>query len=58
MHMRVIARDRNREKVYRIIEPELSQRDMIILEETHETLRDVLIYDKPVAKGGTISHTG
>ena len=48
----VIARDRNREKVYRIIEPELSQRDMIILEETHETLRDVLIYDKPVAKGG------
>jgi len=48
----VIARDRNRERVYRIIEPELSQRDMIILEETHETLRDVLIYDKPVAKGG------
>jgi flagellar protein FlaI len=47
----VIFQDVNKERLYRVIEPELSPRERIILEETHETLRDVLVYDKPVAKG-------
>ena len=47
----VVLQDRNRDRSYRIIEPELSPRERIILEETHETLRDVLVYDKPVTRG-------
>ena len=47
----VIVQDRNKDRSYRVIEPELSPRERIILEETHETLRDVLVYDKPVTKG-------
>ncbi|MDD1728482.1 MAG: type II/IV secretion system ATPase subunit [Methanospirillum sp.] len=46
-----ITLDTDKERVYRVIEPELSPRERIILEETHETLRDVLVYDKPVTKG-------
>jgi len=47
----VITLDEDKDRKYRVVEPELSQRERIILEETHETLRDVLVYDKPVAKG-------
>ncbi|PKL59927.1 MAG: hypothetical protein CVV33_05335, partial [Methanomicrobiales archaeon HGW-Methanomicrobiales-4] len=47
----VIVQDRNKDRSYRVIEPELSPRERIILEETHETLRDVLVYDKPVTRG-------
>jgi flagellar protein FlaI len=43
--------DANKERIYRVIEPELTPRERIILEETHETLRDVLVYDKPVSRG-------
>ena len=43
--------NRNKDRIYRVVEPELSPRERIILEETHETLRDVLVYDKPVTKG-------
>lgn len=47
----VILKDPAGDRIYRIIEPDLSPRERIVLEETHETLRDVLIYDKPVSKG-------
>lgn len=47
----VILQDKNKERLYRVIEPELTPRERIILEETHETLRDVLVYDKPVSRG-------
>ena len=47
----VVLQDRSRDRSYRVIEPELSPRERIILEETHETLRDVLVYDKPVTRG-------
>jgi flagellar protein FlaI len=46
-----ILRDQSRERIYQVVEPELSPRERIVLEETHETLRDVLVYDKPVSKG-------
>lgn len=47
----VILQDKSKERSYRVIEPELTPRERIILEETHETLRDVLVYDKPVSRG-------
>ncbi|WP_181391473.1 ATPase, T2SS/T4P/T4SS family [Methanospirillum stamsii] len=47
----VILKDPAGDRIYRIIEPDLTPRERIVLEETHETLRDVLIYDKPVSKG-------
>ena len=47
----VIIQDKGKERSYRVVEPELSSRERIVLEETHETLRDVLVYDKPVSKG-------
>lgn len=47
----VIVQDPNKDRSYRVLEPELSARERIILEETHETLRDVLVYDKPVTRG-------
>ena len=47
----VILKDSSKEITYRVIEPDLSPGERIILEETHETLRDVLVYDKPVTKG-------
>jgi len=46
-----VIQDQNKDRLYRVIEPELSPRERIILEETHDTLRDVLVYDKPVSKG-------
>ncbi len=54
----VILTDRNRDRVYRVVEPELSTRERIVLEETHETLRDVLVYDKPVKKGSLFLEYG
>lgn len=47
----VIVQDSSKDRTYRIIEPELSPKERIILEETHETLRDMLVYDTPVRKG-------
>lgn len=46
-----ILQDQNKDRRYHIVEPDLTPRERIILEETHETLRDVLVYDKPVSKG-------
>ncbi len=46
-----VIQDQNKDRLYRVVEPELSPRERIILEETHDTLRDVLVYDKPVMKG-------
>lgn len=46
-----ILQNREKERTYLVVEPELTPRERIILEETHETLRDVLVYDKPVGKG-------
>ncbi|MBN1167079.1 MAG: type II/IV secretion system ATPase subunit [Methanospirillaceae archaeon] len=53
-----ILQNREKERTYLIVEPELSTRERIILEETHETLRDVLIYDKPVGKGDLVLEFG
>ncbi|MDR2855093.1 MAG: type II/IV secretion system ATPase subunit, partial [Methanomicrobiales archaeon] len=47
----VIVQDRKNELYYWIIEPKLSSKEQILLEQTHETLRDVLIYDVPREKG-------
>ncbi|QXO95738.1 Flp pilus assembly complex ATPase component TadA [Methanospirillum purgamenti] len=47
----VVLKDPAGDRMYRVIEPDLTPRERIVLEETHETLRDVLIYDKPVNKG-------
>ena len=47
----VIVQDDKNEHNYWIIEPKLSSQEQILLEETHETLRDVLIYDVPREKG-------
>nr|WP_319539867.1 ATPase, T2SS/T4P/T4SS family [uncultured Methanospirillum sp.] len=49
-----ITLDKDKERTYKVVEPELSPRERIILEETHETLRDVLVYDKPVTKGDLV----
>ncbi len=49
-----ITLDNDKERTYKVVEPELSPRERIILEETHETLRDVLVYDKPVTKGDLV----
>ncbi len=46
----IIALDEKRDRHYLVIEPELSIQEMIVLEETNETLRDVLIYDEPTGK--------
>lgn len=53
-----ILQNREKERTYLVVEPELSTRERIILEETHETLRDVLIYDKPVGKGDLVLEFG
>ena len=47
----VIITDEKNEHYYRVVEPKLSPQEQILLEETHETLRDVLIYDVPREKG-------
>ena len=49
-----ILLNKEKERTYLVVEPELTSRERIILEETHETLRDVLVYDKPVGKGDLV----
>jgi flagellar protein FlaI len=47
----LIIRDDKKEFSYQVIEPDLSLHERIVLEETHETLRDVLVYDRPHDRG-------